>query len=111
MELGEADARYAEDGMKVAVLDVDVHPGNGNEDTWWNDDFVLHVNLNESGIWPGPGHGDPKAVGGEDAIGTNLNFPIPVSIRHVVVFVFIGMSLYRALRGCSYGSHVARETS
>jgi acetoin utilization deacetylase AcuC-like enzyme len=48
----------------VAIVDVDVHHGNANEDTWWEDAAVLHVNLNEDGIWPGPEHGDPTAVRG-----------------------------------------------
>eukprot|EP00040_Diaphanoeca_grandis_P028307 m.163744 g.163744 ORF g.163744 m.163744 type:complete len:561 (+) comp31303_c0_seq1:82-1764(+) len=61
----------------IVILDVDVHPGNGNEDTWWDDDSVLHINLNEHLIWPGPKHGRPDAVGGDNGIGANLNFPIP----------------------------------
>lgn len=38
---------------------------------------VLHVNLNEEGIWPGPAHGSPKAVGANGGVGANLNFPMP----------------------------------
>ena len=40
-------------GTKVAILDVDVHPGNGNEDTWFADADVLTINLSEESIWPG----------------------------------------------------------
>jgi acetoin utilization deacetylase AcuC-like enzyme len=62
---------------RVAIIDVDVHHGNANEDTWFADGDVLHVNLNEAGIWPGPAHGDPLAVGIGRGVGANLNFPMP----------------------------------
>lgn len=40
---------------------------------------VLHCNLNEQGIWPGPEHGAPAAVGSKAGVGANLNFPMPTS--------------------------------
>jgi acetoin utilization deacetylase AcuC-like enzyme len=48
---------------RACIIDVDVHHGNANEDTWFKSPEVLHVNFNEKGIWPGPQHGDPAAVG------------------------------------------------
>ena len=58
-EKGSTSAAYP----RIAIIDVDVHPGNGNEDTWYNDPSVLHVNMFEKGIWPGGINADPKAVG------------------------------------------------
>lgn len=63
---------------RVAIIDIDVHHGNANEDTWYSNGDVLHVNFNENGIWPGPEHGDPACVGLDGGIGANLNFPMPV---------------------------------
>ena len=73
----ERAAAKGEPRPRVAILDVDVHHGNANEDTFWTSGDVLHVNLNERGIWPGPEHGDPTAVGQDAGLGANLNFPMP----------------------------------
>lgn len=64
-------------GARVAILDVDVHPGNGNEDTWYSSAAVLNVNISEEKIWPGNCHGDPKMIGTGRGAGYNLNFPMP----------------------------------
>jgi acetoin utilization deacetylase AcuC-like enzyme len=42
-------ARSLTAGGRVAVLDIDVHHGNGTQDVFWEDDQVLYVSL----------HGDP----------------------------------------------------
>ena len=42
-------ARRLTDGGRVAVLDIDVHHGNGTQDLFWRDPDVLYVSL----------HGDP----------------------------------------------------
>lgn len=42
-------ARSLTAGGRVAVLDIDVHHGNGTQDVFWDDDQVLYVSL----------HGDP----------------------------------------------------
>lgn len=61
---------------KIAIIDVDVHPGNGNEDTWYNDPSVLHINMFEKGIWPGGINADPKAKGAGVGKGFNVNIPM-----------------------------------
>ena len=61
---------------RVAVLDVDVHHGNGCEDTWYWDGHVLTVSLGEHLLWPGAEHHDPEAVGAGAGVGANLNFPL-----------------------------------
>jgi acetoin utilization deacetylase AcuC-like enzyme len=71
----------AHPNARVAILDVDVHHGNGNEDTWYESSSVLHVNLNQSGIWPGGGggrhlHGDPAHIGAKSGRGFNFNYPM-----------------------------------
>ncbi|MFN3691388.1 MAG: histone deacetylase family protein [Fervidobacterium sp.] len=73
-------ARYLEKNynMRVAILDIDFHHGNGTQDIFYNDPNVLYVSI----------HGDPKIfypwysgypneIGAENAEGTNLNLPLP----------------------------------
>jgi acetoin utilization deacetylase AcuC-like enzyme len=40
---------------RVAIVDFDVHHGNGTEDAFRNDDSVLYVSLHQIGIYPGTG--------------------------------------------------------
>lgn len=70
-------------GAKVAILDVDVHHGNGNEDTWYESPDVLHINLSQAGLWPGRigqhMHADPTHVGAGAGRGFNFNYPMEVA--------------------------------
>jgi acetoin utilization deacetylase AcuC-like enzyme len=61
----------AEHGVgRVAIVDVDVHHGNGTQDVFAGDDSVLYASLHQSGIYPGTG-----APGEGDA--TTVNVPLP----------------------------------
>ncbi|HET7401133.1 MAG TPA: histone deacetylase family protein [Usitatibacter sp.] len=57
-------------GLKrVALVDFDVHHGNGSEDILANDERVLMVSTFEDGLYP---------FSGETALGTNMaNVPLP----------------------------------
>lgn len=71
--------RYLENkGMKVAILDLDFHHGNGTQDIFYHDPNVLFVSL----------HGTPEEfypwfsgfeteIGEGRAAGLNLNIPLP----------------------------------
>ena len=66
-------ARYAQAELglgRVAVLDWDVHHGNGTQDTFWNDDSVLVASLHQWPFYPGTG-----GPGEENE--TTLNVPLP----------------------------------
>jgi len=66
-------ARYAQAELglaRVAIVDWDVHHGNGTQDIFWDDDAVLFASLHQ---WPYyPGTGGP---GEENA--TTVNVPLP----------------------------------
>jgi acetoin utilization deacetylase AcuC-like enzyme len=66
-------ARYAQRQLgleRVAILDWDVHHGNGTQDTFWGDPTVFFTSLHQ---WPFyPGSGGP-GEGNE----TTLNVPLP----------------------------------
>ncbi len=60
---------------RVAIVDIDVHHGNGTQDIFYADPSVLYASLHQFPWYPGTGHasdrGDPRAGG------TNLNVPVP----------------------------------
>jgi acetoin utilization deacetylase AcuC-like enzyme len=61
----------AEHGVgPVAIVDFDVHHGNGTQDTFADDDTVLYASLHQSGIYPGTG-----AVGEGGKL--TVNVPLP----------------------------------
>jgi len=66
-----ARAAQAEDGLeRVAILDWDVHHGNGTQDIFWDDPSVLYVSLHQWPFYPGtggPGEGNE----------TTVNVPLP----------------------------------
>ena len=60
---------------RVAVVDIDVHHGNGTEEIFWDDPSVLYVSLHQ---WPlYPGTGPETARGGPRAAGLTVNLPVP----------------------------------
>ena len=65
-------ARFAQAELgleRVAILDWDVHHGNGTQDIFWDDDSVLFVSLHEWPFYPGSG-------GPSDQADTTLNIPM-----------------------------------
>ncbi|MBL3570130.1 acetoin utilization protein [Rhodovulum sulfidophilum] len=68
-------ARYALDrhGLsRVAVVDFDVHHGNGTQDVLWDDPRVLFVSTHQMPLYPGTG-----AAIETGAAGNILNLPLP----------------------------------
>ena len=69
-----ACARGAE---RVAVLDWDVHHGNGTQAIFWDDPAVLYVSLHQYGHGFFPGTGGAGERGGDGAPGATVNLPLP----------------------------------
>ncbi|CAI9105760.1 OLC1v1004768C2 [Oldenlandia corymbosa var. corymbosa] len=65
---------------KVAVIDIDVHYGNGTAEGFYGSDKVLTISLHMNhGSW-GPSHpqnGTVDELGKEKGFGYNLNVPLP----------------------------------
>jgi acetoin utilization deacetylase AcuC-like enzyme len=60
----------AEHGIgPIAIVDFDVHHGNGTQDVFRGDDSVLYVSLHQSGIYPGTGSVDENDE-------TTINVPL-----------------------------------
>jgi acetoin utilization deacetylase AcuC-like enzyme len=61
---------------RVAVVDWDVHHGNGTQAVFWEDDSVLAVSLHQDGCYPArSGLLEENGVGA--GAGTTLNIPLP----------------------------------
>ena len=66
-------ARFAQRELglaRVAILDWDVHHGNGTQDIFWDDPSVLFVSLHRWPYYPGSG-------GPEEQAETTVNVPLP----------------------------------
>lgn len=74
-----AAAALVDRGERVAIVDWDVHHGNGTQDLFYDDPNVLYVSSHESPLYPGTGRADE--TGGEAAPFTNLNLPVPRGTR------------------------------
>ena len=70
-----AARRLADRGERVLVVDIDAHHGNGTQDIFWDDPRVLYVSFHQHPLYPGTGAAGE--VGGVDAVGGNVNFPLP----------------------------------
>lgn len=71
-------ARYLqrEHGVgKVAIVDWDVHHGNGTQDIFYEDESVFFFSIHQSPLYPGTGSSLERGSG--KARGTTLNVPMP----------------------------------
>ncbi len=66
--------------VRIAVVDWDVHHGNGTQDVFWEDPSVLTLSLHQDGVFPQAGqgmHGAVSECGGGKGYGTAINVPLP----------------------------------
>jgi len=69
-------AQATHDLDHIAVVDFDVHHGNGTQKAFWDDASVLPISLHQDNFYP-PGEGSAEEVGEGDGRGYNLNVPLP----------------------------------
>ncbi len=60
---------------RVAIIDFDVHHGNGTQDIFYDNPRVLYVSTHEYPFYPGTG--DIEETGRGAARGTKVNIPLP----------------------------------
>jgi len=70
-----AAAVRAQGAARVAILDWDVHHGNGTQDIFWNDPNVLYLSVHQFPFYPGSGAA--TELGGASAIGATVNVGLP----------------------------------
>ena len=66
-------------GQRVAIVDWDVHHGDGTQDTFYQRQDVLYVSLHEFPFYPGSGWVDE--VGSGDGLGHTVNVAVPPGTR------------------------------
>lgn len=62
-------------GERVAIIDFDVHHGNGTQELFDTDPRVLYISTHEFPFYPGTGW--LEEVGSGEGAGSNMNFPFP----------------------------------
>jgi len=77
---------------RIAILDWDVHHGNGTQDIFYEDGEVLYLSAHQSPFYPGTGWVDE--VGEGEGTGLTVNVPLPAgSGEDVYAAAFAGVFL------------------
>lgn len=74
--LAALHARQAGGLERVAIVDWDVHHGNGTEHAFYEDPSVLAISLHQDNLYPA-GSGAVEDTGTGDGEGFNVNIPLP----------------------------------
>jgi acetoin utilization deacetylase AcuC-like enzyme len=59
----------------IAIVDLDVHHGNGTQDIFWLREDVLFISIHQSPLYPGSGRIDERGEG--IGAGMTVNIPMP----------------------------------
>lgn len=65
-------ARHVHKLSRLAIVDFDVHHGNGTQDAFFHDPDTLYVSTHQSPLYPGTGHSSERGIKGNI-----LNRPMP----------------------------------
>lgn len=68
-----AKAKFGID--RVAIIDFDVHHGNGTQEIFYEDEDVLYCSIHQYPFYPGTGSREEKGAG--RGLGKTLNVPLP----------------------------------
>jgi len=60
---------------RIAIIDLDLHHGNGTQDIFWKRSDVLYISTHQSPLYPGTGR--LEDIGKGDGEGYTANFPLP----------------------------------
>jgi acetoin utilization deacetylase AcuC-like enzyme len=60
---------------RIAIVDFDVHHGNGTQDIFYDTDKVLYISTHQFPFYPGTGYFNQ--IGTKDGIGFTVNLPMP----------------------------------
>lgn len=69
------DAGFGSKANRLAIVDIDLHHGNGTQDIFWERDDVFFFSTHQSPLYPGTGQ--LKETGGGKGEGYTANFPLP----------------------------------
>jgi acetoin utilization deacetylase AcuC-like enzyme len=60
---------------RLAIVDLDLHHGNGTQDIFWFRNDVFYISTHQSPLYPGTGNLEETGEG--DGVGWTANFPLP----------------------------------
>jgi acetoin utilization deacetylase AcuC-like enzyme len=61
--------------QRIAIVDLDLHHGNGTQDIYWERDDVFYISTHQSPLYPGTG--SLRETGAGAGEGWTANFPLP----------------------------------
>lgn len=64
-----------EGAQRLAIVDLDLHHGNGTQDIFWRRGDVFYISTHQSPLYPGTG--SLEEIGAGEGQGTTANFPLP----------------------------------
>jgi acetoin utilization deacetylase AcuC-like enzyme len=82
---------------RIAIIDWDVHHGNGTEDAFYSDPSVLTVSIHAEDLYP-PGRGYIEHTGAGAGQGANVNIPLPDGSGHEAYMAAMERVVLPALR-------------
>lgn len=97
---------------RVAIVDWDVHHGNGTQQAFYSDPRVLFISLHQADFYPGTGH--VNEVGHGPGQGFNCNVPLPAgsgpeayaeAFRSVVVPLLSSFDPEMVLASAGFDAH------
>jgi acetoin utilization deacetylase AcuC-like enzyme len=112
--VGAAHARAAHGLERVAILDWDVHHGNGTNDIFHADPSVLFCSIHEWPLYPGTGPATDMGSGAGE--GSTVNLPVPGGsgdevhgslVEHVVAPLIRGWRPELVLVSAGFDAHRA----
>lgn len=95
-------ARYAQARRgvgRILIVDWDVHPGNGTQEIFWEDDGVFTLSFHQADFFPEAGR--ENLVGRGKGEGFNRNVPLPAGLEpreYLAVFEKIAGGIIRSFR-------------
>jgi len=73
---------------RIAIVDFDLHHGNGSQDSFYENPNVLFLSSHRFPFYPGTGNVDE--VGVKKGVGTTLNFPLSRAYGREIFFPLYG---------------------
>jgi len=91
-------ARYVQDKYnleRIAIIDWDVHHGNGTQEIFYNSSKVFFISLHQYPFYPGTGSENESGNG--EGEGFTLNFPLPAGTSGESYFRIFKENIIKAL--------------
>ena len=73
---------------RIAIVDTDVHHGDGTQEIYYHDPDVLFISFHQDGRTLYPGSGFVEELGAPPAVGTTINIPLaPYTTDEGILYV------------------------